>query len=149
MNYKGFTLLELLVVIAIVGMIASVVLASMNSARKKSRDARRIADIREIQTALELYFNVYGVYPAGTYISILTTALTPTHIATLPQDPLAGRSYAYQSIDSAGAACSASCVSYVLRAILEQDNLALNSDIDGTVGGIDCADTSFNYCQRL
>ena len=52
---KGFTLIELLVVIAIIGILASVVLASLNSARKKSRDARRVADIKQIQLALELY----------------------------------------------------------------------------------------------
>ena len=52
----GFTLIELLVVIAIIGILASIVLASLNSARQKSRDARRIADIKQIQLALELYF---------------------------------------------------------------------------------------------
>ena len=54
---QGFTLIELLVVIAIIGVLASVVLASLNTARKKSRDARRIADIKQIQLALELYFD--------------------------------------------------------------------------------------------
>ena len=53
---RGFTLIELLVVIAIIGILASVVLASLNSARKKGRDARRVADIKQVQLALELYF---------------------------------------------------------------------------------------------
>ena len=57
-NYKkGFTLIELLVVIAIIGMLSSVVLASLNSARAKGRDAKRLADLRAIATALELYYN--------------------------------------------------------------------------------------------
>ncbi|PIS13297.1 MAG: prepilin-type cleavage/methylation domain-containing protein, partial [Candidatus Tagabacteria bacterium CG09_land_8_20_14_0_10_41_14] len=56
-NKKGFTLIELLVVIAIIGILSSVVLASLNSARKKARDARRVADIKQIQLALEMYFD--------------------------------------------------------------------------------------------
>jgi prepilin-type N-terminal cleavage/methylation domain-containing protein len=60
---KGFTLIELLVVIAIIGVLASTVLTSVNSARIKARDARRKADLRQISLALELYYDAYGAYP--------------------------------------------------------------------------------------
>lgn len=60
---KGFTLIELLVVIAIIGLLASVVLLALNSARAKSRDAKRVADIRQIQSGLELFFNDCSSYP--------------------------------------------------------------------------------------
>ncbi|HEY4483033.1 MAG TPA: type II secretion system protein, partial [Candidatus Paceibacterota bacterium] len=61
---KGFTLIELLVVIAIIGILSSVVLASLNTARVKARDARRISDINSLQLALELYSNDNsGKYP--------------------------------------------------------------------------------------
>ena len=66
MNYfqkKGFTLIELLVVIAIIGVLASVVLASTNTARAKARDARRITDFNQLVLALEFYYDKYGVYP--------------------------------------------------------------------------------------
>jgi prepilin-type N-terminal cleavage/methylation domain-containing protein len=61
---RGFTLIELLVVIAIIGLLSSVVLASLSSARQKSRDAKRLTNVRQLQTALELYANEHGgIYP--------------------------------------------------------------------------------------
>ena len=62
-NKKGFTLIELLVVISIIALLASIVLASLNSARVKARDARRIADLNQIRTALEFFFDTNGFYP--------------------------------------------------------------------------------------
>ena len=62
---NGFTLIELLVVIAIIGLLSSVVLASLNSARIKGRDARRQADLLSIRVALELYYSNKNAYPIG------------------------------------------------------------------------------------
>lgn len=60
---KGFTLIELLVVIAIIAILSTVVMAGLNSARAKGRDARRLADIKQMQAALELYFDSCSGYP--------------------------------------------------------------------------------------
>ena len=62
-NKNGFTLIELLVVIAIIGLLASVVLASLNSARAKARDTSRLSELKSIQTALEFYYDKYNSYP--------------------------------------------------------------------------------------
>ncbi|MDP3645700.1 MAG: prepilin-type N-terminal cleavage/methylation domain-containing protein, partial [bacterium] len=107
---RGFTLIELLVVIAIIGLLASIVLASLNTARKKSRDARRQADLKQLQNALELYANDQG----GNYPSIEATVdadgaadnvaggllvLAPSYIAAIPTDPLGGsHKYLYKTI---------------------------------------------------
>lgn len=63
---SAFTLIELLVVIAIIGVLSSVVMASVSSAREGGRDARRLTDLRSIRNALELYYSDHGEYPPTT-----------------------------------------------------------------------------------
>ena len=60
---RGFTLIELLVVIAIIGLLSSIILASLNSAKKKAQEARILTDLHQLQNALELYKNTTGHYP--------------------------------------------------------------------------------------
>jgi prepilin-type N-terminal cleavage/methylation domain-containing protein len=121
---KGFTLIELLVVIAIIGILSSVVLASLNSARKKGRDARRVADIKQLQLALELAYDASGSYPSGDGAASTTLAdlVSDGYIAAMPTDPGSG-SYGYVQTDSGSG--------YVIGAILETTNTALNTDYDG------------------
>jgi len=84
-SQKGFTLIELLVVIAIIGVLSSVVLASLNTARGKANDAARLSLIRSLQSALELYSLSNGSYPdvgggsCGGWMSTgnVTTFITP------------------------------------------------------------------------
>jgi prepilin-type N-terminal cleavage/methylation domain-containing protein len=60
---KGFTLIELLVVIAIIGLLSTLAIVSLNTARQKSRNTKRQADIRTLQSAVELFINEYGNPP--------------------------------------------------------------------------------------
>ena len=107
----GFTLIELLVVIAIIGLLSSVAMVSLNSARIKARDALRKADMAQIRTALYLYYDDNEAYPicsnwdsgaddygasaedglgAACYLGALTNGLTGGSrpvMAKLPEDP--------------------------------------------------------------
>lgn len=134
---RGFTLIELLVVIAIIGVLSSVVLASLNTARQKGRDARRISDVNQLRLALELYYDANGAYPAA-----LTTAavVTPGYIASMPTDPSNAAAYAYSPYAPTGA--TAICSGYHLGASLEVNNTAMGTDADVTTLTISGSETN-------
>jgi prepilin-type N-terminal cleavage/methylation domain-containing protein len=79
---KGFTLIELLVVVAIISLLSTIVMASLNSARSKSRDAKRAEDIHQIQIAVEMYFSDNGHYPNSnnTWASFDSPTYSPSPI---------------------------------------------------------------------
>ncbi len=103
----GFTLIELMVVVAIIGILAAVLFASFDEGRKQSRDKVRMAELKELQLAVELYKAQNGTYPArgcavvtsdiwtgpgpqdstGTQCDDYITGLTPSFVADLPLDP--------------------------------------------------------------
>ncbi len=109
MNKKkqGFTLIELLVVIAIIGLLSTLSILALNQARARARDAKRIADVKQIQTALELYYNEMGDYPAqgsvtpgkaiagtnGVYLAAVPTPPTPVDGDRCGFDPATGYTY--------------------------------------------------------
>ena len=125
-SYKrGFTLIELLVVIAIIGILSSIVLASLNSARQKGRDARRVSDIKQLQLALELYYDAKGQYATSTALLV-----TNGYIAAVPTDPQTQAQYSYAALQGS-AATVATCASYHLGTTLEQTgHSALAADAD-------------------
>jgi len=120
-NKFGFTLIELLVVIAIIGILSSVVLASLNGARKKARDSRRVSDIGQLKLALELYFDNNKEYPTD-----LDDLSSNGFLSPVPKDPL----YSSPNDEYKYAYCpSADPTRYHLGATLEDtNNTALSND---------------------
>lgn len=60
----GFTLIELLVVISIIGILATLIIANVNAARSRARDATKKENMQQLKTALRLYYNDYTHFPA-------------------------------------------------------------------------------------
>jgi len=101
---KGFTLIELLIVIVIIAIIAGLAIVGLKSVRGNSRDIKRVADMRQLQTALEIYRNDNDVYP-----SIITSGLPlvgpngQTYMESVPSAPgvndgsCTSDSYVYQT----------------------------------------------------
>ena len=89
---RGFTLIELMVVVAIIGLLSSVVLASLNTARSKGNDAARMQNVKALGTAMELYYSDNNSYPkngtvnTATTIGSLSTYLAPKDISVIPQN---------------------------------------------------------------
>jgi len=104
---RGFTLIELLVVIAIIGLLSSMVLSSLSTASMKSRDTRRLSDMKQVVTAVELYKesnnNVapphdgdqYGCSGGSNCLTALTNELVTRYIPAIPLDPQYGNAASY------------------------------------------------------
>jgi prepilin-type N-terminal cleavage/methylation domain-containing protein len=86
-NKKGFTLIELLVVIAIIGILATLAVVALQQARKNARDAKRVADVRQMQTALELFFNDNQYYPSTLTGSTSIATGSTVYMEMIPSAP--------------------------------------------------------------
>ena len=135
---KGFTLVELLVVIAIIGILATLLILQLGVARSRARDAKRIADVNQIRSALELYFDDNGQYPNTTQLGNL---LSPRYLQNLPQDPLSGTCSGYSGVAGcygySWSPTTGRAVRYQIWAELEQwaQALASDADVNSTTGG--------------
>ncbi len=142
---KGFTLIEMLVVVAVIGLLASLILVGLSDFRTRGRDTRRIADIKEVQNGLEVYYMKNGAYPTGTGWSVLENALRTAGINQIPNDPTAPtRTYYYGSDGQ----------HYVIGVGIEDpasNKALLDKDVDGTKYQVSCGTATQDtiYCVEM
>ena len=127
-NKKGFTLIELLLVIVIIGILSAVTLSVINipGIRAKTRDSQRIADLKKIQTGLELYFADRRSYPSSTSWRVMNSSVLPSdYLENIPKDPN-GNTTVFSSCNTSSFAYSyktnSSGALYVLVANMEVDS---------------------------
>jgi len=98
----GFTLIELMVVMAIIGMLASIVLTLVSGAQRDAKDKRRIADLQQLQKALELYYVDHQTFPKESEGANGSIGANPTFLSLLgpylkgtPGDPVNNGTFYY------------------------------------------------------
>jgi prepilin-type N-terminal cleavage/methylation domain-containing protein len=161
---RGFTLIELLVVIAIIGILTAIVTANFTTAKSRSRDAKRVSDLAQIQLALDQAFDKCSVYPPASSAKLVETTVVCSinstdfpvsyFISRVPKEDATNSYYYYTPTGG---------LDYILRARLENNNSVLIDDIDnaditssdiktavtgGSVGGCDDAASPFYYCVQ-
>ena len=126
-NKSAFTLIEVLVVVSIIALISSVVFFSLSSSRQKERDAKKIADVLQLQIALENYKRAEGVYPSTITLGQPLVGST-TGITFLSKIPVA----------PTGETCAVSQYSYSYSTTTKEYSLSfcINNDLEDYRKGV-------------
>jgi prepilin-type N-terminal cleavage/methylation domain-containing protein len=155
---KGFTLIELLVVISIIGLLASIVVSSLGTARQQARDVARVRKLQELNTALQLFYADNGYYPSLTSSTNLVSFLnsgTKKYIVLKASDY---SDIKYEALPQCFDTVSNpwKCPNYHIAIVLERsDNPVLKTDADyvANIAGksADCSITPgpIDFCYDL
>ncbi len=143
-NGIGFTLIEMLIAVSLIGILSTIGLTMYSQGQKLARDTKRKQDLKEIKTALNLYFQDTRTFPqATTWVNSFNggtwiPGLTNNYIDRIPQDPRKAAAtctvhttsscylYGYLTLNSTNTNCPPSTQHFVLAANLENasDQLA-------------------------
>lgn len=124
---QGFTLIEMLVVVAIISILAGIVITGVTGFQASARDTKRVADLKQMQAYLDLYFNREGHYPNTTFTTwtALKTEMDTKLNVKIPVDPINNATHRYFYATDADDQSK-----YALGAGLERDNRVLDDDLD-------------------
>ncbi len=129
-GFRGFTLIELLVVIAIIGLLSTIIASPIQNARKKARDAKKIAEVKAVELSLDQYAEANrGSYPLS------LAALAPIYMPILPTFAVTGQTatkdeFAYTTYTASGVGITSVVFGYHLGVHLEAYSQALDTDRD-------------------
>ena len=145
---KGFTIIEMLIVVTIIAVLSGLILRGMGGALPKSRDAKRMGDLKNVQNMLEMYYNTSNpsTYPSATTWSGLESQLRSVlgNKIKLPQDPSGGTNTYYYCPSPANV--NGTITGYILGAQLE---ITSSTDsITGVTCGKTCGQNLF-YCVGM
>jgi|GEM_PF-3931908 len=104
---KGFTLIELLVVVAIIGLLSSLIAVGFGNARLRSRDAKRLSDMNQVKSGMDLFYTSAGGYPDATIWNAGAVACSGQRYMEVPRDLSTGLYYTYTTDDQNSDACGA------------------------------------------
>ena len=120
----GFTVVELLVVIVVIAILVALTLPNLFGLQRRARDDTRKNDLKNLQQALETFYNDSNRYPSA------LTGLTSTYINAVPKDPKTTADYTYTPAPAGCNDTGTNCTSYTLAATLE------NTSDPAAVGGV-------------
>jgi len=144
---KGFTLIELLVVVAIIGLLSSIISLGVNNSRIKARDAKRVTDLKQVKTGLDLYFANGSGYPAAeAWVTGALLQCNTTEIMRVPADPLVGTyEYEYAASGSSTTGCGTTVRgAYEIRFYIENKGAYYRMNEDGQLTTDGGSPTSFD-----
>ncbi len=133
---EGFTLIELLVVVAIVGLMMSILSVGYTTQRRKARDAKRLSDLKQIKSGMDIFFQDGSGYPdSAEWVAGTTLNCLANNILLIPHDPgYPINDYVYAANGASATGCTVTVrAGYDLTFYMESKGRYYIMDEDGKI----------------